>query len=110
MRVLTIINELGWSGDDVGEPPPILPHRHPSLEDTQGVVNIENEFMEVSREGEPLQLLPVQLEPYHYDPPPLPPPQGDPEPPQGDLDQPFPAEESEEGSSNPSQIAPPCAP
>lgn len=100
----TINNELGWPGDDVGEPPPpILPRQCPPVEDTQDVVDIENECIEVSREGEPLQLLAVHMEPHDYDLPPLPPPRGDP-------DQPFPAQESEEGRSKPSQLAPPRAP
>ena len=84
-------NGLGLPGDDVGEPPPpIQPHRRPLVEDTQDVVNTENEYVEVSGGGEPLQLLAVHMEPHDSD----------------DPNHPFPAEESEEGSSNPSQFVP----
>lgn len=93
-------SECGWPGDDVGEPPPPIHRRCPSVDDTQDVVVIENECVEVSRKGEPLQLLAVHMEPHDYDLLPLPLPLDG-------ADQPFPAQESEEGRSKPSQLAPP---
>ena len=53
--------------NDVGEPPPV--------EDTQDIVRVENECVDVSREREPLHLLAVHMEPQDYEilPDPLPP-------------------------------------
>ena len=58
---------LGRLRNDVGEPPPV--------EDTQDIVRVENECVDVSREREPLHLLAVHMEPHDYEilPDPLPP-------------------------------------
>ena len=81
---------------NVGEPPPVFYLRW--MEDAQDVFTIHNECVEVTVEGQPVQMLMVQMEPDDFHLLPLPSPRGDPH-------LPLPVQEREEGRTKPSQLA-----
>ena len=84
---------------NVGEPPPVSYLRW--VEDAQDVFTIHNECVEVTVEGQPVQMLMARMEPHDFHQlPPHPPPRGDPH-------LPLPTQESEEGRRRPSQLARP---
>lgn len=82
---------------EVGEPPPV-----PWIDNFQDMVTIEDDCVEVNREGYPVQLLMVHMEPHDYD---LPTPYH----PWGYPHLPLPAQESEAGRSKLSQLVLPYA-